>query len=359
MNYHVLLSHFPKITPTRYQTMITYFKNVNNLWLAEIVELTQAGLPENVAHEFLIWRDKLNIDDITKNLAQNNIQTISLDEDNYPKLLKQITDPPLTLFYKGKLPPENQPKLAVIGTRKHSSYAKQICEELTEELSRQGLVIVSGLALGIDGIAHRSTLKTAGTTIAVLGSGINDQHIAPGIHLSLAHDIIKNGGVIMSEYPPGTSAGKHTFPARNRIVAGLSLGTLVIEAPEKSGSLITARLALEYNREVFSVPHPINSRLGIGNNNLLKMGAKLTTSANDILDELNLTSLQKEEAPHNISLPPTQKLIYDTLSKEQKNIEHIIKECKLPSSQIISELTLMEMKGVVKHVGGMNYITNN
>jgi len=357
MNKHVLLSHFSKITPVRYQTMITYFKNVNNLWNAEIVELTQAGLPEHVAHEFLRWRDKLSSEKIKDNLKKEGIKTISLDEENYPKLLLQITDPPLTLFYRGKLPAENQPKLAIIGTRKHSQYAKQVCEELTEELSCQGLIVVSGLALGIDGIAHKSTLKTKGTTIAVLGSGIDNKSIAPQTHLGLAKDIINKGGAIMSEYPPGYSAGKHTFPARNRIVAGMSLGTLVIEAPERSGSLITARLALECNREVFSVPHPINSRLGFGNNNLLKMGATLTTNANDILDELNLTSLQKEEE-EKISLPPTQKLIFNTLNKEPKNIEFIIKECNLPNSQIISELTLMEMKGIVKHSGGMNYISN-
>jgi len=359
MNHHVLLSYFPKITPQRYQTMITYFKTVKKLWNAEIVELTEAGLPENVAHEFLAWRDTLSSKRIEENLEKEGIKTTSLDEEDYPKLLKQITDPPLTLFYKGKLPPENRPKLAVIGTRKHSAYAKQACEELTEELSCQGLIIVSGLAFGIDGIAHKSTLKTKGITLAVLGSGIDEKSISPQSHLGLARDIIQHSGAVISEYPPGTPGSKYTFPARNRIVAGMSLGTLVIEAPERSGSLITTRLALECNREVFAVPHPINTKLGVGNNALLKMGATLTTCADDVLDELNLTSLKTEEDKKDISLPPNQKLIFNTLSREPKNIEFIIKESSLPSQQVISELTLMEMKGIVKHSGGMNYTIHN
>jgi len=210
----------------------------------------------------------------------------TLKDKNYPGLLKEIYDPPEKLYVEGNLSPEEKYPLAVVGTRRPSEYGKRVATELVKNLARLGLTIISGLALGIDGLAHEAALKVGGRTIAVLGSGIDI--IYPASHKKLAEDIIKSGGVIVSEYPPGTSPSKLTFPARNRIIAGLSLGTLVIEAPERSGAMITARFALEQGRDVFAVPGSISNLNSAGCNKLIKMGAKPVTRSEDVLESLGI-----------------------------------------------------------------------
>ncbi|EKD43273.1 MAG: hypothetical protein ACD_72C00371G0001, partial [uncultured bacterium] len=284
MNYHAWLAHFPKITYKRYSNLKAYFFDLQNLYEAELDELLKAGLEENIANEFLTWRDKNPIEKILQNLEKENIKTVSLGDGDYPMLLSEITDPPHTLFYRGTLPAVELATLAVVGTRRMTTYGKMVCEDLVTPLARQGVVIVSGLALGIDGVAHSSALAANGITIAVLGSGIDRQHVFPSTHKQLSEKIISTGGAIISEYPPGFLPTQYSFPARNRIIAGLSLGTLVIEAPIKSGALITSRCALDYNREVMAVPHAITSPTGAGPNNLLKFGAKMVTEPNDILE---------------------------------------------------------------------------
>lgn len=357
MNYLAALAHFPKITYSRYKKLCGYFSNLEYVWEVELDELIKSGLEEQIAHEFILWREKNPLEKIEEKLDSENIHTVSLGDTNYPKLLAQIADPPHTIFIRGKLPGNNIPSIAIVGTRRHTTYAKQITGELVRPLASQGLVIISGLALGIDGIAHSETIAVGGITIAVLGSGINKQHIYPASHHYLAEKIIDRGGAIISEYPSGFLPTKYSFPMRNRIIAGLTLGTVVIEAPVGSGSLITARAALDYNREVFAVPHPITSLLGVGNNNLLKMGARMVTEATDITDALNIlnlkqTTLNKEP----IMASATEATIWSTLGREPKHIDNIIKESGLDSSAVNSTLILMEMKGMVKNLSGMNYI---
>ena len=357
MNYHAWLAHFPKITYKRYSALKTYFFDFKNLHDTELDELLKAGLEENIASEFLTWRDKNPIEKILENLAKENIQTVSLGDADYPALLSEITDPPHTLFYRGTLPPTEMPTLAVVGTRRMTTYGKMICEDLVMPLARQGVLIVSGLALGIDGVAHSTALTTNGITMAVLGSGIDRLCVYPSAHKQLSEKIITAGGSLISEYPPGFLPTQYSFPARNRIVAGLSLGTLVIEAPIKSGALITARCALDYNREVMAVPHAIISPTGAGPNNLIKFGAKMITEPNDILEALNLQTI-KQIIPTNqpIGDNQTEEKILKHLSRESKNINQIILESQLNSSTISSTLILMEIKGSIKNLGGMNYI---
>ena len=357
MKYHAALAHFPKITYNRYQKLAAYFSDLKNLWDVEINELAAAGLEENIAHEFLSWRETNPIEKIMEGLYKENINTISISEPGYPELLKEINDPPHTLFIRGKLPNPNSPTLAVVGTRKFTPYGKLTCEEIVTPLAGQGIIIVSGLAFGIDAIAHQTTLDNDGITIAVLGGGVDKKTIAPSSHLKLAEEIIAKGGAVISEYPPGFAPTLYSFPARNRIVAGLSLGTLVIEAPLTSGALITAKCALDYNREVFAVPHSLNSPTGIGPNNLRKMGAKLITQASDIIESLSLTGLG-EIINNKQTLPstPTEARILEFLSKEPQHIDLIIKSSGLDSPTVNSTLVLMEMKGKVRNLGGMNYI---
>lgn len=359
MNYHAWLAHYPKITYRRYTFLKKYFFDLKNLYEAELDEIIKAGIEDNIAFEFLTWRDQNPIEKILERLEKEDIKTVSLGESNYPTLLSEITDPPHTLFYRGILPLNESPTLAVVGTRRMTTYGKNICADLVTPLAKQGVVIVSGLALGIDAIAHASTLNANGITIAVLGSGLDNRHIYPVENQSLARKILEKGGALISEYPPDFQAQKYTFPARNRIVAGLSLGTLVIEAPIKSGALITARCALDYNREVMCIPHNTTSSTGEGPNNLIKFGAKLITEPNDILEALNLQTIKQIETEIKPeSNDPVEIKILNHLTKEPKNIDQIILETKLNSATINATLAIMEIRGLIKNVGGMNYTKN-
>ena len=219
-------------------------------------------------------------------MSSLDFKKITIKNASYPQLLKEIYDPPKQLYISGELKAKEKYPLAVVGTRKVSDYGKRATPYFVKTLAKTGLTIISGLALGVDGLAHQATLDVHGRTIAVLGSGLNN--IYPSAHKKLAEDIIKSGGAVISEYSPDKQPSKTTFPARNRIIAGLCLGILVIEAPEKSGALITARFALEQGREVFAVPGSIYSKNSIGTNQLIKMGARPVTKPEDILQGLNL-----------------------------------------------------------------------
>ena len=277
------------------------------------------------------------------------IQKITLDSPNYPQLLKEIYDPPKQLYVWGDLRAQENYPLAVVGTRKVSSYGKQATTELTRNLAKTGLTIISGLALGVDGLAHQACLDVGGRTIAVLGSGL--KKIYPTLHKNLAEKIVKAGGAVISEYEPDQGPTKWTFPLRNRIVAGMSLGTLVIEAPEGSGALITASCTLDLGREVFAVPGNIYQANSFGPNQLIKMGAKSVTKAEDVLDALNLelaSPIKKEIKPAN----QEEKIILEILTLEPLHIDEIIKQSKLDAPVISSTLIIMEMTGKIKNLGG-------
>ncbi|HAT03692.1 MAG TPA: DNA-protecting protein DprA [Candidatus Magasanikbacteria bacterium] len=355
MKKEILLSYFPKITIKRYRELLGIFSSLEEAWDAEFDELKKMRWDDNLIHEFLTWREKVDEEKIQTILDHEGIHCITLDMEEYPELLKHIYDPPFCIFARGTL--KNNFNLAVVGTRKYTPYGKQATEELIAELAPKGITIVSGLAFGIDSIAHEATLLHNGTTVAVLGSGINRHHIYPRAHQELSKKIITHGGSIISEYPPGTLPNSFTFPRRNRIIAGMSLGTLVIEAPEKSGALITAECAMENNREVFAIPHNITSRTATGPNNLIKTGAKCVTKAQDIIDTLNLQDI-KEYVTNKEVLPdsPTEAQILPHLSREPIHIDELIKKSNLNSQTVNSALVLMEMKGKIRNLGGMMYV---
>lgn len=357
MNYHAALASFPKITYLRYKRLRNFFPTMADMWMAEIGDFVKAGIEEEIGHEFIVWREEHAVEKITEQLAKENIHTVSLGESGYPRLLAEIADPPHTLFVRGKLPIDEQPTIGVVGTRKCTQYGQRMTEELTGQLAAQGVVIVSGLALGIDGYAHAAAVEANGTTIAVLGSGVDRASVYPASHQPLAEDIIARGGALVSEYPPSFEPTQYSFPARNRVIAGLSLGILVTEAPTESGALITAKCALDYNRDVFAVPHLLTSPNGEGCNNLIKMGAKLITKAQDILDELQIQNIEHIIANNQV-LPstPNEAKLLPLLSKEPTHIDLLIKQSGLDSPTVNSTLTMMEMKGKVKNVGGMMYI---
>lgn len=352
----ILLSYFPKITSRRYQQLVAVFSSLDDAWEASREKLLKTSWKEDIVDQFLDWKKEIDEEKIARILEQEEIYCITKDGENYPELLREVYDPPFCLFVRGKFKPDNF-SLAVVGTRKFSPYGRQITEELVRDLANQGVTIVSGLALGIDCIAHDTTLKVGGKTIAVLGSGINKRHIYPAQNKDLAERIIKSGGALISEYPPGTLPSRFTFPRRNRIVAGMSLGTLVVEAPEGSGALITSQYALDSGREIFAVPQNITALNAFGPNELIKNGAHPVSKATDILDTLNLQDVKKYIANQAI-IPdsPTEATILANLSREPIHVDELIKKSKLDSSTINATLTLMEMKGKVKNIGAMQYV---
>lgn len=283
----------------------------------------------------------------------NDIKEINIINSIYPKILKEIHDPPKVLYIRGSFNEKDRIAIGVVGTRDYTNYGKQVTENITKELARSGITIVSGLAKGIDTFAHKSAIENGGRTIAVTGSSVDQKSIYPACNRKLADKITENGAVI-SEYPPGKKSERWFFAQRNRIISGLSLGILVVEAPEKSGALITAAQALEQNREVFAVPGSIYSENSIGTNKLIKMGAKLVTCANDILEELNLPLVKnttKQFKPEN----KQEEIIINIISKEPIHINEIVKKGKLDISVVNSILISLELQGVIKNLNGGQY----
>ncbi len=346
------------IGPIAFSQMRSYFPSLEYAWnTTNLNEFQQAGLRQSLIEQIKINRPKINPDWEMEKLNKAGIGLITIEDNNYPFLLKEIYRPPALLYIRGKFQKQDNTSIGIVGTRKCTFYGKQITPFITAELCSAKLTIVSGLAKGIDTLAHKTALENNKRTIAVLGSGIDQQSIYPRINQRLAEQITENGALI-SEFPPRTPPLSHHFPQRNRIISGLSLGIVVIEAPEKSGALITARDALEQNREVFAIPGHIYSSNSIGPNNLIKMGAKLVSQTKDILEELNLTpaqiSSQKIIKPDN----PEEKNILKQLSQEPLHIDKIIHQSKLSTAVVNSNLLLMEIKGKIKNIGGNNYILN-
>ena len=280
-----------------------------------------------------------------------NIKTIEINDSQYPKPLKKIIDPPRVLYYKGNLDIKNTPTLAVVGTRRCSNYGKQATIEIVTALSNTNIIIVSGMAHGIDTIAHKTALDNNIKTIAVLGTGIDNKSVYPQENVGLAKEIVKKEGAVISEYPPNTPGYKGNFPLRNRIISGLSLGILVIEAKQRSGALITARYALQQKKQLFALPGSIYSPNSQGCNYLIRKGATLIRSAKDILEELKINSKLnlKIIKPAN----KEEELVIKIL-KDQKAtyIDEIIQKTKISPAKINSTLIEMERKQIIKNLGG-------
>lgn len=267
---------------------------------------------------------------------------VGIDSPAYPSVLKQIGDAPPKLYIRGNLDWGDREKIAVVGSRKPTPYGIQAAARLIEPIAK-GCVIVSGLAYGIDSLAHQAALKAGGITVAVLGSGLDDDSIYPPRHLGLAHEILKTGGALISEYPPGTPPMKHHFPLRNRIIAGLADKLVVVEASKGSGALITAKLALDYNRDVLAVPGPIFSSNSFGTNWLIAQGAQPVLGAEDIADvKQNISAVNLTEA---------EELVYKTLMPAPKHLNEIVQLTNMRTAIVNSTLTMLEMKGLVVSTG--------
>lgn len=288
----------------------------------------------------------------------SDIRIISKSDPLYPPLLKEIAQPPTQLYIRGNPEVLQHPHLlAVVGSRRHSHYARQAAEKVLPPLVSSGIVLVSGFARGVDSLAHHACLQANQPTIAVLGSGLNDDVAYPASNRPLIEKVIKAGGCLVSEYAPARQALPAFFPARNRIIAGLTKATLLIQAAKKSGSLITARLALDANRDVAAVPGPITDPLSEGTNYLLQQGAHLVTHANDLLSLLGL-EITAATAPAvdfgQLSLE--QVTVLKQLSAEPQHVDSLIATTKLEPQLITGLLLELELLGCVEHLGGMNYV---
>lgn len=292
---------------------------------------------------------------------KNNIKLVNFTEKDYPINLLNTVSPPPLLYYKGSILPEDEISIAIIGSRKYSEYGKLCTKKFASELASCKVTIISGMAYGTDSFAHLYSIDSKGRTIAVLGSGIDV--IYPKENTKLYYDIIENGAVI-SEFPIGTAPTPKNFPIRNRIVAGMSLGTLVIEASKKSGTMITARLAAEYGRNVYVVPGELFNYNSVGTNSLIKDGAKLVTESNDILQDIYSEISRLVPKPKQLSLfTPTdlndvENLIYKNISLKPIYIDNLIEKVNLSPVEILSSLTILELKGYVKQLPGKQYVIN-
>ncbi len=287
-------------------------------------------------------------------MPHEDIRTIQSSDTDYPLRLAEIHSPPDTLFVRGALPDDARPHIAIVGTRRPTPYGIYMAEMLSFELARIGVVVVSGLALGIDGKVHEAVLRAGGTTLAVLGSGVDEHTVYPASHRGLADTIIASGGALMSEYPEGFRPTQYSFPARNRIIAGLTHGTLVVEAPEKSGALITAYHALEYGREVMAVPHPTTSLYGRGCNSLIKRGASIITSVEDVLELFHLTVIQEVNTPV-LSLSETEQIVLTEITIMPRTIDELTTLTHLSNTLLLGTLTTLELSGLIIKIDAVHY----
>lgn len=291
-----------------------------------------------------------------------NIQLLTINDRAYPEALKEIPQAPKKLFYRGNIEAlKTFPKISVVGTRRCSDYGRQATESITKDLAKAGICIVSGLARGIDTSAHKSALKYNTKTIAILGSSVSDKNIYPQSNLKLAHNIIEAGGLIMSEYETGTTSFPSHFPARNRIVAGLTQGVIVIEAPIKSGALITARLALDANRNVYAVPGSIFSYLNEGTHKLISQGAKSVHSAEDILEDLNINYKKNKKDITNLKLSELEYKILNTIqgSADAIYIDKIIQITKLNENDVAEIIVSLMLQDLIQEEAPNTYIAYN
>lgn len=349
---------FAGIGPLRFKLLLDYFRNASSAFDASEKELLEVGLSENLVKRFAEFRKTFDFESYFSKLERLGIEILCATEEEYPKLLREIPSFPPVLYVKvGDLGSGScrmrvlgRKAVAVVGTRKVTGYGRQVTEMIVEGLVASGLVIVSGLARGVDEIAHQTTLNNNGLTIAVLGCGLD--LIYPPEHKDLANKIVESNGAVVSEFPLGMAAVPGNFPARNRIISGLSLGVVVTEAAEDSGSLITASCAAEQGREVFAVPGPITSPLSRGTSDLIKKGAKLVNRVEDILEELGVKGADKMRDLRNLGeLGSEEKKIVSLLENENLHIDEIARRLAKDSGELGGILSMLEIKGIIRNFG--------
>jgi len=348
LEYYLGFSYFLGIGPQRLSLLLQNFSDVKKAYLAAKDELVNV-LGKKLTEKFIQFRNQFDPKKELEKLKEKGISVLSQDDNQYPQSLKKIADPPICLYIKGNFSNFDFEKdffLAVVGTRRPTSYGETLTKKFASQLASMGIVIVSGMALGIDSLAHWAALNSLGRTIAVLGCGVD--LIYPPNNRGLYQEILKKGGLVISEFPPGRTILKGLFVTRNRLISGLSSGVLVVEGGKNSGALITAKYAAEQGKEVFAPPSPINSPMSEAPNFLLKQGAKLVTDVSDILDDFNLKITPKKKNNLAKELSDDERLIFESLTILPKTVDDLILETKIPISKILNLLSILEIKGLIE-----------
>ncbi len=342
------------IGPVRVERLLEYFGSLQAAWDANTRQLNQAGIQEALCQELARIRTEVCLDAVLEKMDEEGIRILTWNDPSYPERLRHISQSHYVLYLKGSLREEDIWGVGVVGTRRYTSYGRQVTEAISRILAESGVTIISGLARGIDGIAHRQALEAGGRTLAVLGSGLDQ--IYPPEHRDLA-DRISQQGALISDYPPGTPPDGCNFPPRNRIISGLSRVILVMEAGSKSGALITANYAAEQGKDVFAVPGKITSPTSKGSNLLIKQGAHPLLEAQDVLDLLNMELVEKQQViRRSLPINPREALLYNAVGDEPLHVDELSARTKLPIEEVTATLALMELKGMVRKTFGMKYV---
>lgn len=342
------------IGAARVRSLMAAFGDLESAWRASPQALRAAGLGPKLIDALVKVRAEISLERVCERFEAQGIQVLTWDDEEYPRRLKAIDQPPPVLFVRGGLLPEDEWAVAVVGTRRITAYGRQVAEEVARALARQGVTVVSGLARGVDAVAHHVSLECGGRTLAVLGNGVDC--IYPPEHRQLGERIMANGALI-SDYSPGTPPDGPNFPPRNRIISGLSQAVVVVEAGERSGALITAKFAADQGRDVYAVPGTITAPQSRGTNWLIQQGARPLLHAHEILEALNLTLVNEHRAARKaVPADPTEAKILSLLDAEPRHVDELRNQSGLPIEQVSAALALMELKGMVRQVGGMQYV---
>jgi len=350
--YWVGFDRVPYVGPARIARLLDRFGSLERAWQASPSELRQI-LDQRALESLLSTRYALSLDDEMARIARAGISVLTLDGLGYPPRLAEIPAPPPVLYLRGTVIPEDEVAVAIVGTRRLTAYGREVTTRLAGDLATAGVTIVSGLARGIDGVAHQAALAAGGRTIAVLGSG--PDVIYPPEHRNLAAQVAESGAVL-ADYPPGRKPDAQNFPARNRIIAGISLGVIVVEAPSRSGALITVDFAADQGRDVFAVPGSIFSAASAGCHRLLRDGARPVTCADDVLEELNLGSRQSQVAVQQVMpLDEDERRLLALLTGDPQHIDEVAAASARPIHEVNALLVTLELKGLVRNAGAQHY----
>jgi DNA processing protein len=347
------ISRVPHIGPVRIERLLERFGSLATAWSAPAEEL-RVTLDSRSVAELIAARNRIDPNEELERISRLEIRAVHPGHTSYPRLLAETAGRPTILYVRGEIHPGDESSVAIVGTRRATPYGRQSAERIATELAQAGVTVVSGLARGVDAAAHRAALAAGGRTIAVLGSG--PDVIYPAEHQRLAEQILESGAVI-SEFPPGAKPDARNFPARNRIISGMTLGTLVIEAPSRSGALITATFAADQGRDVFVIPGSIFAQSCEGTNGLLRDGARLVRNGADVLEDLGLTASTKSAASQNqLPLDADEQRLYGALGKEARHIDEVAEEAGLTAGAASALLLTMELKGLIRNYGAQHYV---
>jgi len=352
--FWIAFNRVPGIGPTRLTALLEQCGDIATAWKAPLQTLQAAGLDRRSIENLLTARKQLDPEVELAQVIRRGYGVFCWDDRGYPTSLRKIPQPPPVLYVRGRLEEQDELSVAIVGTRQVSAYGREVARELGGELARRGVTVVSGLALGVDAIAHQAAVDAGGRTIAVLGSSVDQ--IYPARNRRLALQVIEQGALV-SEYPLGTKPEASNFPPRNRIISGLSLAVVVVEAGKRSGALITASFAAEQARDVFAVPGSILSPGSEGCNRLIQDGAFPVTSIGDLLESLQLANVvAHQEARVTVPASPEEELVLQHISTEPQHMNEIMRAAPLGHSEVSSLLAMMELKGLVRQVGLMQYV---